>query len=172
MHLIQEAYLIWLSEIRVSSNRRTLINDTSISTLLCVRDQRRDIFASLIKLKKSSKIHVDRGFNLNSRTYNEWIKIPTNGCVLMFFHAKSDHPMYKHEEKIMASVWNSDKSEKISKKSLKISYQMWNVVSKNYSILKVFDKEKDSLNLREMRCFYARARDFFPFSNFSPPQKF
>ena len=50
----------------------------------------------------------------------------------------------------MASVWNSDRSEKILKKSPKIAYQMWNIIDINFSILKAFDEEKNSPNLGEM----------------------
>ena len=49
---------------------------------------------------------------------------------------------------------------------------MVNIITKNCSILKEFDEEKDSLNLREMRCFCAHVQDFLPFLNFSQPQKF
>ena len=81
-----------------------------------MRDQRRDVFTFLLKLEKFSKIYVDREFNSDSRTYNEWIKILTNGCVLTSFHAKSDHRACRHEEELMASVWHPDRSKKIPKK--------------------------------------------------------
>ena len=49
---------------------------------------------------------------------------------------------------------------------------MWNIITKNYFILKAFDKKKDSPNLKETRHFCMHVRDFLPFSNFSPSQKF
>ena len=88
--------------------------DTSIRILVHARDQRRDVFASLLKSEKSSKNHVDRGFNFDSRTYNEWIKIFTNGYVFTSFHAKSDHHTCRREEELIASIWHPDKSGKIS----------------------------------------------------------
>ena len=49
---------------------------------------------------------------------------------------------------------------------------MYNVITKNYSNLKVFDREKNSLNHEEMQCFCARVRDILLFLFFSLPQKF
>ena len=122
-----------------------------------------------LKSEKSSKIHMDRGFNSDSRIYNEWIKISTNGCVLTSFHAKFDHRTRRHEEELMASVWHLDKSEKILEKLSKIACQMWNVITKNCSILKAFDEEKGSPNLGETRRFCTCARlPFFQF--FSVPK--
>ena len=64
---------------------------------------------------------MDRGFNLNSKRYNKWIKILTNGCVLISFDAKFDHRTCRHEEELMASIWHPDKFEKIPKKIIKNS---------------------------------------------------
>ena len=49
---------------------------------------------------------------------------------------------------VLASVWPSDKSEKILEKSPKIDYQMWNIITKNSSNFKVFSLEKDNPKYR------------------------
>ena len=89
-----------------------------------MHDQRRDVFTSLIKSKKSSKIYIDRGSNSDLRSPNIEIKKSTKRCHLTSFHAKSDHFTCTHARKIPASIWPSDKSGKIIEKLLKISYQM------------------------------------------------
>ena len=48
---------------------------------------------------------------------------------------------------------------------------MQNIITKNHSILKAFDKDTNSPNLKEMQCFCMHVKDFLPFSNFSPTQK-
>ena len=144
-HLIQEAYLIRLSEIRVPSSRRTLINDTLISTFTYVHDQRRDVFTSLHKLKKSTKIYVDRGLVSNSRKLNKVIKILWKDVILTPLHVSSDHHACTHARKFLVSIWPSDRSKKNPKKSQKIYDQIWNIIKNNHSNLNAFDQEKDSL---------------------------
>ena len=82
-------------------------------------DQRRDVFASLLKSKKFTKIQMDRGFNLDLRSSNKEIKKSTKRCDLTSFHMKFDHHMCMHVRKILVSVWPSDRSEKILKKNIK-----------------------------------------------------
>ena len=53
--LSQKAYLIWLSEIRVPSSKRTLIHDTSISTLVCACATKEGMFHIPSQIKKILK---------------------------------------------------------------------------------------------------------------------
>ena len=80
-------------------------------------------------------------------------------------HVSADHHVCRHQDRLMASMWHPDKCGKIPKKLSKISYPLWNVITKNCSNLKAFDREKDSPNHGDMRCFCARARhpSFFNF---------
>ena len=144
----------------------------SICTSTYTCDQRRDVFASLLKSKKFSKIHIDWGFNLNSKKLKIVIKFSQKDAILTPLHVSTDHHVCRHQDRLMASVWHPDKSEKISNKLPKIACQMWNVIIKTCFIQKAFVKVKDSPNLRETRYFCMHVRDFLPFSNFSPLHKF
>ena len=92
--------------------------------------------------------------------------------ILTPLHASADHHSCVHIRKVLASVWPLDKSKQISKKSIKIAYQMQNIITKNCSNLKAFDQDKNSPKYREMQCFYTRVRETLLVSNFSLPQKF
>ena len=115
-HLIQEAYLIRLLKIRVYSSRRTLIIDTLIYTFTCTCDQRRNVFTSFLKSKKIHKNLLDRGLIYDSKKSNIVIKFSQKDAILIPLHASSDHHTCAHMRKFVASVWPSNKSEKISKK--------------------------------------------------------
>ena len=122
--------------------------------------------------KKSSKIHVDWRFNLDFRKSKMVIKVSRKYAILAPLHASADHHMRRHQDRLMASVWHLDKSEKIIKNFLKIYYQMYNVITKNNSNLKAFDREKNSPNHREMRRFCTCVQDILLFPIFSLLQKF
>ena len=66
----------------------------------------------------------------------------------------------------MASVWHPDKFKKIIEKLSKISYQVKNIITKNYSNMKELVWEKDSLNHGEMRHFCAHTETSFFFQFF------
>ena len=74
--------------------------------------------------KKITKIHVDRGPIFYSKKFDKVIKISWKDVILAPLHASFDHRMCAHARKSLASVWPSDKSGKILKKSLKLSDQM------------------------------------------------
>ena len=92
--------------------------------------------------------------------------------ILIPLHASADHHTCVHVREIVAFVWPSDKSENFFKKSPKIYYQMWNIITNFFFNLKAFDQEMDSPKCKEMRCFCAHARETLLVSNFSLPQKF
>ena len=127
---------------------------------------------SLLKLEKFSKIHVDWRFNINFKKLKMVIKFSWKNAILVPLHASADHHVCKHQDRLMASIWHLDKSKKILEKLSNISYQIYNVIIKNHFNLKVFDREKDSPNHGEMRCFCAPMRDILLFQIFSLPQKF
>ena len=93
---------------------------------------------------------MDFRFNLNSRKLKIVIKFSWKDAILAPLHASADHHARKQQDRLMAPIWHPDKSEKNPKKLPNIDNQMKNVITKNYFILKSFDKEKDSLNLKEM----------------------
>ena len=67
---------------------------------------------------------MDRGFNANIRKSKMVIKFSQKDAILTPLHASADRRMCVHVRKFPMPVWPSDKSGKISKKLLKIAYQI------------------------------------------------
>ena len=67
---------------------------------------------------------MDWGFNIDSKKLKIVIKFSQKDAILAPLHASADHCMSKHQDRLMASVWHPNKSEKISKKLSNIDYQI------------------------------------------------
>ena len=52
------------------------------------------------------------------------IKFSWKDAMLAPLHASANHHTCKHQDRLMASIWHPDKSEKILKKLSNIAYQM------------------------------------------------
>ena len=57
-------------------------------------------------------------------------KNPQKEVILTPLHASADHHVCAHVRDVLASIWPSDKFEKIPKKLPKISYQILNIIKK------------------------------------------
>ena len=122
--------------------------------------------------KNSQKIYVDWRFNLDFRKLKIVIKFSRKDAILTALHASADHHSCRHQDRLVASIWHLDKSGKIPKKLKKIFYLIYNVITKNCFNIKVFDRDKGSLNHEEMWCFCTHVRDILLFPIFYLPQKF
>ena len=67
---------------------------------------------------------MDWRFNLDSRKSKMMVKFLWKDAILAPLRASTDHHMRRHQDRLMASIWHPDKSEKIPKKLSKIAYQM------------------------------------------------
>ena len=81
------------------------------------------------------------------------IKFSLKNAILAPLHVSADHHACRHQDRLMASMWLPDKSEKIPKKLSNIYYHMSNDITKNNFNLKAFDRDKASPNHGETQRF-------------------